>query len=240
VKTVSRNETKVRIINDEIELFIARILPNIKAKDITKAFADEKIGTVKHIEMFDRKNERGFNFKFAFLRVRLFNHSDRADLFRNVMMQNKIYFLYYDKRDYELHWQVKYRIPHEDRCYKKTVSMAKPYRNALPVEKDLVPYTMSDSEDGEEMDIIGCDNENDEEVKPEWDQEDEDPETVSKIYAEFEDLRLRRLMAEEDEQDYDWIQTQIYRQIVENQQMAEEDEDDYDWMQKQIYENFVY
>ena len=258
VKTVKRQGAGVIITKkNEVEVFISRILPNVKKATIVRAI-EREIGKVMFIEICKRKNERGIAFQFAFLRI-VINNTPSGKQFREIILKNnKPYFLFYDNSDKNTYVEIKYKIPRSERCYKETVTVRSTYRStkkskvlAHAVKKTPLasvaskkPEPVTDLEEGEVEDEDKAEyyyelgyTEDEDESDP-IDVED-DEENSAEIYAEFEKENLKRQMAEEmakqDEQDYQWLMNHIDNV----RQMSIEDDEDYLWLERQIFNNNV-
>ena len=92
-----------------IVLFIPRILPNVSKKMIMDRFLEEKIGKITHIQSKYRKNERNYDYWFAFITIEIFD-TVNGNIFWKEVVENKITIAleYQDPSNVktDLYWEV--------------------------------------------------------------------------------------------------------------------------------------
>lgn len=119
-----------------INLYIPRILGNIKRNTIVNTFSNMNIGDIFYIDMYKKMNENNNPYYFAFISIKLHN-SKHAEKLEKILNEKGSTRLIYDygKNHY---WEVK---KHIDRSMRSRVPS--------PTSVSAIEFFGNDVEDGE-------------------------------------------------------------------------------------------
>jgi len=92
-----------------LDIYIPRILGNVRESDIKKAFNNLKIGYILDIDMHRKRNENEYYYYFAFIKLELYE-THEAERLCNILEQKGIMHLVYDEEAFQ-YWEVKKHIP---------------------------------------------------------------------------------------------------------------------------------
>ena len=91
-----------------INLYIPRILGNIKKSTIINTFSNMDIGDIFYIDMYKKINENNNSYYFAFISMNLYNNKNAKNLEKTLNEKGSTRIVYdYDKNHY---WEVKKHI----------------------------------------------------------------------------------------------------------------------------------
>jgi len=91
-----------------INLYIPRILGNVKRSRIVNTFSNMKIGDIFYIDMYKKFNENNNPYYFAFISIKLYDSLIAEDLEKTLNEKGVTRLIYdYDKNHY---WEVKKHI----------------------------------------------------------------------------------------------------------------------------------
>ena len=104
--------------------------------------------------------------------------------------------MHYSVANPEIYWDIKYRIPREDRAYKKVVVVSKMAAALYKMQQPIAATTTSSPSFEDLMEKAANESEDDEDS---LDKED-DIEQSAAIYAEFATKKLNLLLADQEKE----------------------------------------
>jgi len=134
-----------------IVLFIPRILPNVSKKMITDRFLEEKIGNITYIRDKHRKNERNYDYWFAFITIEIFD-TVNGNIFWKEVVENKITIAleYPDPSNVkkDLYWEVHLCKKNNPQHFvlEKTVACESRLQNYILEEGEIIESPISTRE----------------------------------------------------------------------------------------------
>lgn len=96
-----------------IDIYIPRILGDVSNKVVKNAFYNLNIGKVIELDMHRKKNENGYHYFFAFLKVELLDSED-ANRMCTLLEERGIMHLVYDEEATQ-YWEIKKHVPKSER-----------------------------------------------------------------------------------------------------------------------------
>lgn len=96
------------MLSNIINIYIPRILGNVKKQTIINTFTDMNIGDVFYIDMYKKINENKNPYYFAFISLQLY-HSKSAEELEKSLNENAATRITYDKQRNH-YWEVKKHI----------------------------------------------------------------------------------------------------------------------------------
>jgi len=91
-----------------INLYIPRILGNIKRNTIVNTFSNMNIGDIFYIDMYKKMNENNNPYYFAFISIKLYDNKNAENLEKTLNEKGSTRLIYdYGKNHY---WEVKKHI----------------------------------------------------------------------------------------------------------------------------------
>jgi hypothetical protein len=92
-------------------LFIPRVLPSVTKKTIANKLYRENIGDCVHIKSKYRKNEKGFDYWFAFITIEFFDTKNARLFIKHVIEQEETIAMdYFDTvLNKEMYWEISLR-----------------------------------------------------------------------------------------------------------------------------------
>lgn len=96
-----------------IDIYIPRILGDVSNNIVKNAFYNLNIGKVIELDMHRKKNENGYYYFFAFLKVELMDSED-ANRLCTLLEERGIMHLVYDEEATQ-YWEIKKHIPKSER-----------------------------------------------------------------------------------------------------------------------------
>lgn len=96
-----------------IDIYIPRILGDVSNNIVKNAFYNLNIGKVIELDMHRKKNENGYYYFFAFLKVELMDSED-ANRLCTLLEERGIMHLVYDEEAIQ-YWEIKKHIPKSER-----------------------------------------------------------------------------------------------------------------------------
>jgi len=120
--------------SNNINLYIPRILGNIKQNKIISLFKNMSIGDIFYIDMYKKMNENNNLYSFAFISIKLYDNKIAKDLEKTLNTTGVTRITYdYEKNHY---WEVKKHIDRSKRgaCIPTSVSTIEFFRNDCEIE----------------------------------------------------------------------------------------------------------
>src|SRR6056300_194740 len=96
-----------------IDIYIPRILGDVSNNIVKNAFYNLNIGKVIELDMHRKKNENGYYYFFAFLKVELMDSED-ANRLCTLLEERGIMHLVYDEEATQ-YWEIKKHVPKSER-----------------------------------------------------------------------------------------------------------------------------
>tara|TARA_B100000900_G_scaffold152804_3_gene129773 strand:- start:5975 stop:6445 length:471 start_codon:yes stop_codon:yes gene_type:complete len=116
-----------------IDIYIPRILGNVKENDVKEAFINLNIGLIMDIDMHRKRNENGYYYYFAFIKLYLYETNEAERLY-DILEQKGIMHLVYDEEAFQ-YWEVKKHIPKNMRN-KKSQNIVNDY--VMPMLNEII------------------------------------------------------------------------------------------------------
>ena len=101
------------ITTTTLNLYIPRILANVKQNRIKSTFHELNIGSIYYIDMHHRINENKNPYYFAFISIKLYLTQESAEFYQS-LLEKRIVNIIYDSHK-EQYWEVKLHIEKEQR-----------------------------------------------------------------------------------------------------------------------------
>ena len=92
-----------------IDIYIPRILGDVSANTVKNAFKTLNIGNVIDLDMHKKKNENGYYYFFAFIKLQVWNTTAAAKI-TNCLNERSIVHVVYDEEACQ-YWEIKKHIP---------------------------------------------------------------------------------------------------------------------------------
>lgn len=119
-----------------INLYIPRILGNIKRNTIVNTFSNMNIGDIFYIDMYKKMNENNNPYYFAFITIKLYDNKNAENLEKTLNEKGSTRLIYdYGKNHY---WEVK---KHIDRSLRSRIP--------TPTSVSTIEFFENEVEDGE-------------------------------------------------------------------------------------------
>lgn len=103
----------MKMTSKVIDIYIPRILGDVSNKLVKNAFYNLNIGKVIELDMHRKKNENGYHYFFAFLKVELLDSED-ANRMCTLLEERGIMHLVYDEEATQ-YWEIKKHVPKSER-----------------------------------------------------------------------------------------------------------------------------
>jgi len=131
-----------------INLYIPRILGNVKRNKIVSTFSNMNIGDIFYIDMYKKTNENNKPYYFAFISIKLYDNAVAKILEQTLNDKGVTRITYdYDKNHY---WEVK---KHIDRALRPQITGSLDCRIPSPTSVTTVEFFGNDCE-------VECNNQN--------------------------------------------------------------------------------
>ena len=109
IKTITMDSYNHSIV----DIYIPRMLGNVSTTIVKNTFQQSKIGRVVDLDMHRKKNENGYYYFFAFVKLQLM-HTEEASRLSNLLNERGIMHLVYDEEACQ-YWEIKKHIPKSHR-----------------------------------------------------------------------------------------------------------------------------
>ena len=103
----------MKMNSNVIDIYIPRILGDVSNKIVKNAFYNLNIGNVIELDMHRKRNENGYHYFFAFLKVELLDSED-ANRMCTLLEERGIMHLVYDEEATQ-YWEIKKHVPKSER-----------------------------------------------------------------------------------------------------------------------------
>jgi hypothetical protein len=107
------------VVPTSIDIYIPRILGDVSTSIVKKAFKMLQIGEVIDIDMHRKKNENGYFYFFAFIKLQLWQTEQAAQMI-TLLDERDIMHLVYDEEACQ-YWEVKKYVPRNKRPLKDQI-----------------------------------------------------------------------------------------------------------------------
>ena len=131
-----------------INLYIPRILGNVKRNKIVSTFSNMNIGDIFYIDMYKKTNENNKPYYFAFISIKLYDN-DVAKILEQTLNDKGVTRITYDY-DKNHYWEVK---KHIDRALRPQITGSLDCRIPSPTSVTTVEFFGNDCE-------VECNNQN--------------------------------------------------------------------------------
>ena len=107
------------LVPTSIDIYIPRILGDVSTNIVKKAFKTLQIGEVIDIDMHRKKNENGYFYFFAFIKLQLWQ-TEQAEQMCSLLDERDIMHLVYDEEACQ-YWEIKKYVPRNKRPLKDQI-----------------------------------------------------------------------------------------------------------------------
>ena len=115
-----------------VNLYIPRLLLNVKAEKIKSVFKELNIGKIFYIDMHYRINENNNKYFFAFISIRLYNTYASYEFYNNLIKYENVQIVYDESKN--KYWEVKHHISRLERINTKNNDL---YYSSIEEKKNL-------------------------------------------------------------------------------------------------------